>query len=158
MGIWKRSFIWLDGRLFVQLKERGDWVFEVFLYWIGPSLESGVGDMLLKGSFMEANYRGEVWERSRLAHLWSQRWLWGWCLESFKGWDLFFSKTLFEVGNDRRVKFWTNRWCVKEPLCNFFASLYALASLKEAWVADLWEDLGGGGGGETLVTAIHKAC
>ncbi|RVW40230.1 Polyadenylate-binding protein RBP45 [Vitis vinifera] len=27
----------------------------------------------------------------------------------------------------------------------------------EAWVADLWEDLGGGGGGETLVTAIHKA-
>lgn len=62
------------------------------------------------------------------------------------------------MGNDRRVKFWTNRWCVKEPLCNFFASLYALASLKEAWVADLWEDLGGGGGGETLVTAIHKAC
>lgn len=37
---------------------------------------------------------------------------------------------------------------MKEPLCNFFASFYALASLKEAWVADLWEDLGGGWRGD----------
>ena len=49
------------------------------------------------------------------------------------------------MDNDRSVKFWKNRWCADEHLCNSFPSLYASALSKEAWVADLWEDLGGGG-------------
>lgn len=71
-----------------------------------------------------------------------------------KGWDLFFRKTLFEVGDGKKIKFWTDKWCAKEPLCNSFPSLYALASSKKAWVGDLLKDFGGG----TLVSAIHKAC
>lgn len=38
----------------------------------------------------------------------------------------------------RRVKFWKDRWCDNELLCDSFPSLFALASSKEAWVADLW--------------------
>ena len=45
----------------------------------------------------------------------------------------------FEVGNERRVKFWKDRWYGDEPLCMTFLSLFALASSKKAWVA-MWED------------------
>ena len=44
----------------------------------------------------------------------------------------------FTVGNGRRIKFWKDKWCGDELLCVLFPSLFALASCKEAWVADLW--------------------
>ena len=49
------------------------------------------------------------------------------------------------VGNWRRVKFWKDRWCSKEPLCEIFPSLFAFSDSKGAWVADLWEHRGEGG-------------
>ena len=59
-----------------------------------------------------------------------------------KGWDFFFSRTSFEVGNGKWMKFWMDRWCGEEPLCNSFPFLYVLTLLKEAWAIDLWEDVG----------------
>ena len=61
-------------------------------------------------------------------------------------WELVFSRTLFVVGNGRRVKFWKDGWCGDEPLCVSLPSLFALASSKEAWVADLWVHSSEGGG------------
>ena len=48
------------------------------------------------------------------------------------GWDLFFRRTSLEVDNGRRVKFWIDKWCGKEPLCLSLPSLYALVVSKEA--------------------------
>ena len=49
------------------------------------------------------------------------------------------------VGNGVRVKFWKDRWCSEQPLCEIFPSLFALYDLKEAWVVDFWEQSGEGG-------------
>ncbi|RVW89960.1 hypothetical protein CK203_036579 [Vitis vinifera] len=38
------------------------------------------------------------------------------------------------VGNGVRVKFWKDRWCSEQPLCEIFPSLFALYDLKEAWI------------------------
>ena len=62
-----------------------------------------------------------------------------------KHWELFKSMTSFAVDNRRRVKFWKDRWCSEEPLCEIFSSLFALFDSKEAWVANLWEHRGEGG-------------
>ena len=51
----------------------------------------------------------------------------------------------FAMGNRKRVKFWKDRWCSEEPLCEIFPSLFALFDSKEAWVIDLWEHRGEGG-------------
>ena len=44
-------------------------------------------------------------------------------------------KISFKVGNESRVKFWKDRWCGEQPLCEIFLSLFTLSSSKEAWVA-----------------------
>ena len=44
-----------------------------------------------------------------------------------------------------RVRFWRDKWCRDSPLCMSFPSLFALADDKEAWVADIWDPLAGGG-------------
>ena len=62
-----------------------------------------------------------------------------------KHWELFNSMISFVVDNGRRVKFWKDRWCSEEPLCEIFPSLFALSNSKEAWVVDLWEHRGEGG-------------
>ena len=62
--------------------------------------------------------------------------------ETKKQWELFNSMISFMVGNGRRVKFWKDRWCIEEPLCEAFRSLFALSDSKEAWVANLWEHRG----------------
>ena len=33
-----------------------------------------------------------------------------------KNWDIFNRKLSFIIGNGRRVKFWNDRWCIKESL------------------------------------------
>ena len=38
----------------------------------------------------------------------------------------------FSVDNERKVKFWKDKWCGDEPLSISFPSLFALATLKEA--------------------------
>ena len=49
-----------------------------------------------------------------------------------KEWNLLSDKIVFEVGNERRVRFWKDKWCGNEALCVSFPSLFALASSKEA--------------------------
>ena len=61
-----------------------------------------------------------------------------------KQWDFFKTKISFAVSNGKKVKFWKDRWCSEEPLCETFLSLFALFDLKEAWVANFWEHHGGG--------------
>ncbi|KAL6331749.1 hypothetical protein AAG906_020088 [Vitis piasezkii] len=46
----------------------------------------------------------------------------------------------------RKVKFWKDRWCGSEPSCDSFPSLYALASSKKAWVANMWDQSLGSSG------------
>ncbi|RVW91730.1 hypothetical protein CK203_013727 [Vitis vinifera] len=41
-----------------------------------------------------------------------------------------------KVGDDRRVKFWKDKWCKNDALCDSFPSLYVLVASKEAWVAE----------------------
>ena len=46
-------------------------------------------------------------------------------------------KVVFSVGDDRRVKFWKDKWCGNIALYDSFPSLYALAASKEAWLVGL---------------------
>ncbi|KAL6330269.1 hypothetical protein AAG906_040193 [Vitis piasezkii] len=73
-------------------------------------------------------------------------------------WEFVSSRTLFVVGNGRRVKFWRDRWCGDEPLCVSFPSLFALASLKEVWVADLWVHYSEGGWIEPKLRRWNASC
>ena len=69
-----------------------------------------------------------------------ERFLWCWGMEEIeKHWELFNSMISFVVDNGRRVKFWKDRWCSEELICEIFPSLFVLFDSKEAWVADLWE-------------------
>ena len=48
------------------------------------------------------------------------------------GWDGFKRKMTFKVGNGKRVKFWTDRWCGDKPLGDAFLMLFSIASTKDA--------------------------
>ena len=45
----------------------------------------------------------------------------------------------FSMGNERRVRFWKDKWCGDSPLCMPFPSLFALVDSKEVWVVDIWD-------------------
>ena len=42
------------------------------------------------------------------------------------------NKIAFSVGDGRRVRYWKDKWCGDDALCDSFPSLYALATSKEA--------------------------
>ncbi|RVW92939.1 Transposon TX1 uncharacterized 149 kDa protein [Vitis vinifera] len=44
----------------------------------------------------------------------------------------------FEVGDGKNVRFWKDKWCGTNPLCEAFPSLFSLATSKEAWVNEVW--------------------
>ena len=52
------------------------------------------------------------------------------------------------MGGGRRVKFWKDKWCGDEPLCESFPSLFSISLSKDAWVSDVW-NLDGDGDGWT---------
>ena len=52
-------------------------------------------------------------------------------------WELVSDRMVFIAGNERRVRFWRDRWCGDSPLCVSFPSLFALIVDKEVWVADI---------------------
>ena len=52
------------------------------------------------------------------------------------------------MGNGQRVRFWMDKWYGDEPLCESFPSLFSISLSKEAWVLDVW-NLDGDGGGWT---------
>ena len=44
------------------------------------------------------------------------------------------------------MRFWRDNWCGDEPLRETFSSLFAHSMTKEAWVVDVWNLEGEGGG------------
>ena len=55
------------------------------------------------------------------------------------GWMEFSNMVAFKVRDGRRVWFLKNRWCGEDSLEKAFPSLYSLASSRDAWVAQLWD-------------------
>ncbi|RVW99516.1 putative ribonuclease H protein [Vitis vinifera] len=44
----------------------------------------------------------------------------------------------YQVGSGWRVKFWKDKWCGDEPLCESFPYLFSISLSKDAWVSDVW--------------------
>ena len=65
----------------------------------------------------------------------------GYCVGVWKtirgGWEALKDRRGFRVGFDNRVKFWIDKCCGDTPLRELFLALYAIASLKDAWVVDI---------------------
>ena len=61
------------------------------------------------------------------------------------GWKEFNNMVVFRVGNGRRVRFWKGRWCGEDPLVEAFPELFSIVIDKEAWVNQMWEQVGEGG-------------
>ncbi|RVW38785.1 hypothetical protein CK203_074214 [Vitis vinifera] len=59
-----------------------------------------------------------------------------------KEWEVVKSRLCFVVGNGKMIKFWKDIWCGDEPFCVSFPSLFALAVSKDAWVKDVWSNVG----------------
>ena len=53
--------------------------------------------------------------------------------------SLLSNNIVFSMENGRRVRFWKDKWCGNEALCDSFPSLYALAISKEACEAEAWD-------------------
>ena len=51
----------------------------------------------------------------------------------------------FEVGNEKRVKFWRDSWYEDVPLRVAFPTLFSIATSKETWVEEVWDGSMGGG-------------
>ena len=47
------------------------------------------------------------------------------------------NKTVFFVGDGKKVKFLKDKWCGNDALCDSFPSLYALAASKEGLVSEV---------------------
>ena len=63
-----------------------------------------------------------------------------------KEWNYLNDRLAYQVGNGQRVRFRMDKWYGDEPLCESFLSLFTLSSSKEAWVVDVWNLEGDGGG------------
>ena len=62
----------------------------------------------------------------------------------------------YQVGNGQRVRFWMDKWCGDEPLCESFSSLFSISLSKEAWVSDVWNLDGDGGGWTPLFSRVFN--
>ena len=69
---------------------------------------------------------------------------WGWCTRAVSGrhgvglwkairkeWLGMYSSLAYRVGSGRRVRFWKDKWCGDEPLCESFPSLFAISLAKD---------------------------
>ena len=54
-------------------------------------------------------------------------------------------KTVFSLGDGRKIRSWEDYWCGSQPQCVAFPGLYNIAINKGAKVADLLVRQGGGG-------------
>ena len=59
-----------------------------------------------------------------------------WCWENIE----------FTVGNDTKIRFWTDHWCGLAALSQSFPQLYALAVHRNATVDEVWDQNFGNGG------------
>ena len=46
------------------------------------------------------------------------------------------------MGDGKKIRFWEDTWCSREPLCEAFPVLYSIADSKGAFAVDLWVGLG----------------
>jgi hypothetical protein len=60
-----------------------------------------------------------------------------------KGWEAFKSFTRFVVGDGTRISFWHDLWCRETVLKVALPGLFSIACVKDAFVADNREVLGG---------------
>ena len=49
-----------------------------------------------------------------------------------------------------------DKWCGDEPLCESFSSLFSISLSKEAWVSDVWNLDGDGGGWTPLFSRVFN--
>ena len=63
-----------------------------------------------------------------------------------KEWITFYQNSNSCLGNGRRLRFWKDPWCGGTALCNAFPTLFNLAALKDASVAEVWDSTRGDGG------------
>jgi hypothetical protein len=60
-----------------------------------------------------------------------------------KGWETFSRFIRYEVGDGGRTRFWHDLWCGDTVLKEVFPDLFGIARVKDAFVADNMEILGG---------------
>ena len=63
-----------------------------------------------------------------------------------KEWIYLSGRLAYQVDNGQRMRFWMDKWCGDESLCESFPSLFSISSFKEVWVSDVWNPNGDGGG------------
>ena len=51
---------------------------------------------------------------------------------------VFNGRLAYQVGSGQKVRFWTDKWCGDEPLCESFLYLFSISLSKDAWVLDVW--------------------
>ena len=66
--------------------------------------------------------------------------------ENRKEWPFMKNKFIFSIRDGKRERFWEDRWYGDKTLSLSFPSLYALATSKKAWVAEVWDAMGEDGG------------
>ena len=54
-------------------------------------------------------------------------------------------KTVFKLGDGRKIRLWEDTWCGRQPLCDAFPDLYSIAGSKGAKVVEIWVREDGGG-------------
>ena len=63
-----------------------------------------------------------------------------------KEWLFLNGRLAYQVSTGQRVRFWMDKWCGEEPLCESFPSLFSISLSKNAWVSDVWNPVGDGDG------------
>ena len=59
-----------------------------------------------------------------------------------KEWLILNGSLAYQVGSGQRVRFWTDKWCGNEPLCESFSSLFSITMSKNVWVSEVWNPVG----------------
>ena len=44
---------------------------------------------------------------------------------------------VFKLGDGRKIRFWEDTWCGRQPLCEAFPDLYSIADSKEAKAVEI---------------------
>ncbi|RVW34823.1 Transposon TX1 uncharacterized 149 kDa protein [Vitis vinifera] len=65
-------------------------------------------------------------------------------------------KLAYQVGSGQRVRFWTDKWCGDEPICESFPSFFSIFLSKNAWVSEVWNPVGDGDGWTPLFAMAFK--
>ena len=73
-----------------------------------------------------------------------------------KEWLCLNGRLAYQVGSGQRVRFWTDKWCGDEPICESFPSFFSIFLSKNAWVSEVWNPVGDGDGWTPLFAMAFK--